>query len=175
MWLIQWFYKGDQIWCGQFPKKCSYLLARNATCSVSFEWHLQCITLTSFHQKKNMFFIWPGGGFPLFVCCISQKKSVDFHFLGMASSSLYFLQSPKWTVSFFRVSSHFTTAVLVFLSMLIICPRWIQCFPWFSTLTQSPSQMHKASKLVDSFLFCSQRKRYDSRWCNIAQAIAFSL
>ncbi len=50
-----------------------------------------------------------------------------------------FLQSLKWTVSFFCVSSHFTTAVLVFLSMLIICPRWIQCFPWFFTLTQSPS------------------------------------
>ncbi len=58
-----------------------------------------------------------------------------------------------WTVSFFCVSSHFTTAVFVFLSMLIICPRWIQCLPWFSTLTQSPSQMDKASKLVDSFFF----------------------
>ncbi len=36
-------------------KKKSYLLARNATCSVSFEWHLWCITLTSFHQKKACF------------------------------------------------------------------------------------------------------------------------
>ena len=96
------------------PNICSYLLVRNATCSVSFEWHLWRINLTSFHQKKNMFFIWPGGGFPLFVCGFSQKKSVDFHFLGMMSSLLYFLQSPKWTVSFFRVSSHFTTAVWCF-------------------------------------------------------------
>ncbi len=32
-----------------------YLLARNATCSVSFEWHLWRITLTSFHQKKHVF------------------------------------------------------------------------------------------------------------------------
>ena len=139
------------------PKKCSYLLARNATCLVSFEWHHQHITLTSSHWK-NMFFIWPGGGFPLFVCGISQKKSVDLRFLGMMSSLYDFLQSPKWTVSFFRVSSHFTTAVLVFLSMLIIHPRWIQCFPWFSTLTQSPSQMHKASKLVDSFFFTPKER-----------------
>ncbi len=105
-----------------------------------------------------MFFISPGGGFPLFVCCISQKKSVDLCFLGMTSSLLYFLQSPKWTVSFFRISSHFTTAVFVFLSMLIICPRWIQCFPRFSTLTQSPSQTHKASKLVDSFFFAPKER-----------------
>ena len=97
-----------------------------------------------FSSEKNMFFIWPGGGFPLFVCGISQKKSVDFHFLGTTSSLLYFLQSPKWTVSFFCVSSYFTTAVFVFLSMLIMCPRWIQCFPWFSTLTRSPTQTHKA-------------------------------
>ncbi len=138
------------------PKK-SYLLARNATCSVSFELHLQRMTLTSFHQKKHVF-IWPGGGFLLFVCGISQKKSVDFCFLGMTSSSLYFLQSPKWTVSFFCVSSHFTTAVLVFLSMLIICPRWIQCFPWFSTLTWSPSQTHKASEWVDFFFFAPKER-----------------
>ncbi len=62
------------------PKKCSYLLARNATCSVSFEWHLWRIILTSFHQKKNTFFIWPGGGFPLFVYCISQKEICWFPF-----------------------------------------------------------------------------------------------
>ncbi len=36
-------------------QKQSYLLARNATCSVSFEWHLWRITLTSFHQKKTCF------------------------------------------------------------------------------------------------------------------------
>ncbi len=111
-----------------------------------------------FSSEKNKFFIWPGGGFPLFVCGISQKNSVDFRFLGMTSSLLYFLQSPKWTVSFFRVSSHFTTAVLVFLSMLITCPRWIQCFPWFSTQTWSPSQMHKASKLVDSFFLLPKKE-----------------
>ncbi len=111
-----------------------------------------------FSSEKTFFFIWPGGGFPLFVCGISQKKSVDFHFLGMTSSLLYFLHSPKWTVSFFHVSSHFTTAVLVFLSMLIIHPRWIQCFPWFSTLTRSPSQTHKASKLVDSFFFAPKER-----------------
>jgi hypothetical protein len=105
-----------------------------------------------------MFFIWPGGGFPLFVCYISQKKSVDFHFLGMTSSLLYFLQSPKWTVSFFYVSSHFTTVDLVFLSMLIICPSWIQCLPCFATLTQSPTQMHKASKLV-YFFFLTPKER----------------
>ncbi len=111
-----------------------------------------------FSSEKNMSSIWPGGGFPLFVCCVSQKKSIDFCFLGMTSSLLYFLQSPKWTVSFFRVSSHFTTADLVFLSMLIICPRWIQCFPWFSTLTQSPTQTHKASKLVDSFFLAPKER-----------------
>ncbi len=132
-------------------------MARNATCSVSFEWHLQRITLTSFH-KKNMFFIWPGGGFPLFVCGISQKKSVDLRFLGMTSSLLYSLQSPKWTVSFFCISSHFTTAVFVFLSMLVIRPRWIQCLPWFSSLTRSPSQTYKASKLVDSFFFAPKER-----------------
>ncbi len=54
-----------------------------------------------FLSEKNMFFTWPGGGFPLFVCGITQKKSVDLGFHGMASSLLYFLQSPKWTVSFF--------------------------------------------------------------------------
>ncbi len=43
-----------------------------------------------FSSEKNKFFIWPGGGFPCFVCSISQKKSVDFHFLGMKSSLLYF-------------------------------------------------------------------------------------
>ncbi len=37
------------------PKKCSYLMWRNATCSVSFEWHLQRITLRSFHQKNHVF------------------------------------------------------------------------------------------------------------------------
>ncbi len=37
------------------PPKNSYLLARNATCSVSFEWHLWRITLTSFYQKKTSF------------------------------------------------------------------------------------------------------------------------
>ncbi len=79
-------------------------------------------------------------------------------FLGMTSSLSYFLQSPKWTVSFFHISSHFTTADLVFLSMLIICPRWIQCFPWFSTLTRSPTQTHKASKLVDSFFFAPKER-----------------
>ncbi len=115
-------------------------------------------TFDKFSSEKNAFFIWPGGGFPLFVCCISQMKSVDFHFLGMTSSLLYFLQSPKWTVAFFRVSSHFTTAVLVLLSMLIICPRWIQCFPWFSTLTRKPTQTHKASKLVDSFFFAPKER-----------------
>jgi hypothetical protein len=36
-------------------QKCSYLLARNATCAVSFEWHLWRITLTSFHQNKTCF------------------------------------------------------------------------------------------------------------------------
>ena len=105
-----------------------------------------------------MFFIWPGGGFPLFVCGISQKKSVDLRFLGMTFSLLYFFQSPKWTVSFFSVSSHFTTAVFVFLSMLIICPRWIQCFPWFLTLTRSLLQMHKASEWVDSFFFAPHER-----------------
>ncbi len=35
------------------PKKSS-LLAENATCSVSFEWHLWHITLTSFHQNKKV-------------------------------------------------------------------------------------------------------------------------
>ncbi len=60
-----------------------------------------------------MFFILPGGGIPLFVCGITQKKSVDLHFLVMTSSSLYFLQSPKYTNSFFSVSSHFTTAFCV--------------------------------------------------------------
>ncbi len=109
-------------------------------------------------SEKNMFFIWPRGGFPLFVCGISQKKSVYLRFLGMTPSSLYFLQSPKWTVSFFNVSAHFTTAVFVFLSMLIKCPRWNQCFPWFSTLTWSPTQMHKASELVDSFFFAPQER-----------------
>ncbi len=112
-----------------------------------------------FSSEKNMFFIWPGGGFPLCVCGISQKKSVDFRFLGMTPISLYFVQSPKWTVSFFHVSSYFPTAVLVFLSMLIIHPRWIQCFPpWFSTLTRSPSQTHKASKLLDSFFFTPKER-----------------
>jgi hypothetical protein len=48
-----------------------------------------------FSLEKNMFFIWPGGGIPLFVCGISQKKSVDLRFLGMTSSLMYFLQSPK--------------------------------------------------------------------------------
>ncbi len=111
-----------------------------------------------FSSEKNMFFIWPGGGLPLFVCGISQKKSVDFCFLGMMTSLLYFVQSPKWTVPFFCVSSHFTTAVLVFLSMLIIHSIWIQWFPWFFTLTRSPSQMHKASKLVDSFFFAPKER-----------------
>jgi hypothetical protein len=41
-----------------------------------------------------MLIIWRGG-FPLFVCGISQKKSVDLRFLGMMSSLLHFLQSPK--------------------------------------------------------------------------------
>ncbi len=104
-----------------------------------------------------MFCIWPGGGFPLFVCGISQKKSVDFCFLG-TSSLLYFLESTKWTVSFFSVSSHFTTADLVSLSMLIIRSRRIQCFPWFSTLTRSPTQVHKASQLVDSFFFAPKER-----------------
>jgi hypothetical protein len=140
------------------PPKKSYLLARNATYSVSFEWHLLRITLTSFLQKKTCFSFGQEVASPLFVCGISQKKSADFCFLGMTSSSLYILQSPKWTVSLFRVYSHFTTAVLVFLSMLIICPRWIQCFPWFSTLTRSPSPMHKASKLVDSFFFAPKKR-----------------
>ena len=71
---------------------------------------------------------------------------------------LYFLQSPKWTVSLFHVSSHLTTAVLVFLLMLIIRPRWIQCFPWFSTLTRSPTQMHNASQLVESFFFAPKER-----------------
>ncbi len=96
---------------------------------------------------------------PLIVCGISQKKSVDLHFHGMTSSLLYFLQSPKWTVSLFLFSSYFTTAVFVFLSMLIICPRrWIQCFPWFSTLTWSPTQRHKASKLVDTFFLAPPKR-----------------
>ncbi len=37
------------------PPKKSNLMVRNATCSVSFEWHLWRITLTSFHQKKTCF------------------------------------------------------------------------------------------------------------------------
>ncbi len=44
------------------------------------------------------------------------------------------------------------------LSMLIICSRWIQCFPWFSTLTRSPTQTHKASEWVDSFFFAPQER-----------------
>ncbi len=51
------------------PKKCSYLLARNAT-SVSFEWHLQCITLTSFHWRKT---------------CFSFGQEVAFHSLSVVS------------------------------------------------------------------------------------------
>ncbi len=152
--MISW---GSTNWMWPIPKKCSYLLARNATYSVSFEWHLQCITLTSFHWKKHVF-IWPGGSCPLFVCGISQKKSIDLCFHGMTSSLLYSLQSPKWTVSLFSISSHFTTAVFVFLAMLIICPRWIQCFPWFSTLIRSPSQMHKTSEWVGSFFFAPQER-----------------
>ncbi len=78
----------------------------------------------------------------------------------MNSSLLYFLQSPKWIVFFFNVSSHFTTAVFVFLSMLIICPIWIQCFSWFATFTRSPTQTHKASELVDSFFFAPKKERW---------------
>ncbi len=110
-----------------------------------------------FSSEKNMFFIWPGGGITLFVCGISQKKSVDIRFLG-TSRLLYFLQSNKWTVSFFSVISYFTTADLVSLLMLIIRPRWIQCFPWFSTLTRSPTQTHIASQLVDSFFLLPKKK-----------------
>ncbi len=106
------------------PPKKSCLLARNATCSVIFEWHLRRITLMSYHQKKNMFFIWPGGGFPLFVCGTSQKKSVDFRFLGTTPSLLYFLQSTKWTVSFFRVSSHFSWPVRNLNYPALAC-KWI--------------------------------------------------
>ncbi len=104
-------------------KKCSML--------IKFWMAPSAHNFDKFSLELNLFFIWPGGGFPLLVCGISQKKSVDLRFLGMTSSMLYFLQSPKLTVSFFSVSSHFTTAVFMLLSMLIICPRWIQCFPWF--------------------------------------------
>ncbi len=115
---------------------------------------IQCINLMSFHWKKHVFYL----TLPLFVSGISQKKSVDLHFLLMTSSLLYCLQSPKWTVSFFCVPSHIMTVVFVFLSMLIICPRWIQYFSWFSTLTRSSTQMHKASELLDSFFFAPQER-----------------
>ncbi len=98
------------------PKKCSFLLARNATCSVSFEWHLRCITLTSFHHKKNIFSFGQEVASPSLSVVSHKRILLIFCFLGITSSLLYFLQSPKWTVSFFHVSSHFTTADLVFLS-----------------------------------------------------------
>ncbi len=43
-----------------------------------------------FSSEKSMFFISPGSSFPLFVCGISQKKSVDFCFLGITSSSFFY-------------------------------------------------------------------------------------
>jgi hypothetical protein len=131
-------------------KKCSMF--------IKFQMATSTHNYDKFSLEENMFFIWPGGGFPLLVCGISQTKSVDFPFLGMTSSLLYFLQSPKLMVSFFCVSSHFTTAVFVLLSMLIICPRWIQCFLWFSTLTWSPTHTHKASKFLYSFFFAPQER-----------------
>ncbi len=58
------------------PKKCSYLLSRNATCSVSFGWHLQHITLRSFH--RNMFFLF--GQEVAFPSVVSHKKICRFMF-----------------------------------------------------------------------------------------------
>ncbi len=57
------------------PKKCSYLLGRNATCSVSFEWHLQRITLTSFHQKKTCFSFGQEVAFPS-LSVVSHKRNL---------------------------------------------------------------------------------------------------
>ncbi len=139
------------------PNKCSYLLARNATCSVSFGWHLQCITLTNFHWKKHAFHLVRRWLSPLCLWYLT-KEICRFMFPWNELQFVHFLQSPKWTVSFFSVSSCFTTAAFMFLSMLIMFPRWIQCFPWFSTLTQSPTQMHKASELLDSFFFAPQER-----------------
>jgi hypothetical protein len=51
---INYFMRVDKSDVANSPKK-SYLLARNATCPVSFEWNLRRITLTSFHQKKHVF------------------------------------------------------------------------------------------------------------------------
>ncbi len=110
----------------------------------------------SFHQEKHVFQLARRWLPPL--CLLYLTKEICwFRFLGMTSSLLYFLQSPMWTVPYFRVSSHFTTTDLVFLSILIICPRWIQCFPWFSALTRSPTQTHKASQLVDSFFLLPKK------------------
>ncbi len=51
--MISWGWTNLPMW--PIPPKKTYLLARNAICSVSFEWHLWCIALTSFHQKKHVF------------------------------------------------------------------------------------------------------------------------
>ncbi len=148
--MIQWG-QTNLMWL--IPKKCTYLLARNATCAVSFEWHLRRITLTSFHQNKICFVFGQEVASPS-LSVVSHKRNLLISVsLEWRPVRCNFLQSPKWTVSFSSVSSHFTTADLVSLSMLIICPRWIQCFPWFSTLTQLPTQTHKASQLVDFFFF----------------------
>ncbi len=105
------------------PKKCSYFLERNATCSVSFEWHLWCITLTSFHWKKTCFSFGQEVASPS-LSVVSHKRnlliyvSLEWHPVCCTFCNHLSEQCP-----FFRVSSHFTTAVFVFLSMLIMGPR----------------------------------------------------
>ncbi len=115
-----------------------------------------------FSSEKNMFFIWPGGGFPLFVCGISQKKSVDFHFLGMTFSLLYFLQSPMNSVLFLCLFPLHNSCF----GVLANADNTSKMNPVFSmifhtnTITFTDAYSIKISGFL---LFCSPRKRYDSR------------
>ncbi len=68
------------------PKKMFISSVKKCNMFSKFWMAPSALNFDKFSLETNMFFIWPGSGFLLFVCGISQKKSVDLHFLGMTSS-----------------------------------------------------------------------------------------
>ncbi len=139
------------------PKKCSYLLARNATCSVSFEWHLQCIILTSFHQKQHVIHLARRWLSPLCLWCLTKEICrFMFPWNDIQFVVLFAIILVNCVLFLFLFPLH-NSYFFVFVNADNMS-KMNPVFSIISTLTRSPLQMHNASEWVDFFFFAPQER-----------------
>ncbi len=139
-------------------KEWSYLLARNATWSVSFEWHLQHITLTSFYWKKRIFHLARRLLSPLCLWYLTKEIcSCTFPWNELQFVVLFCIHLSEQCL--FSVSLPTSQQLfLCFCQCWEYVQKWILYFPCFSTISRWPTQMHKVSELVDSLFFAPQER-----------------